>query len=437
MTMNECNSAIFFPQAEKICSEVFENLSDKLFIKLGFRTFENDSDTDSSPFYSVVLQNQVTEELKKEKYFTLVSNSFNDDNNTCFFILYLNPKYLSELEEHSILYDKIAETLFNFLIDEWNSENTYFYNGSTSSIIIKQATDSLVTEISKQCCNYNDFALYENLNLTLLNIFNSLAFLTYEKGITEGLIHFTNEPENIVFLFEFESPENYGTFSMNNLKLIRKLLELTDSKEDIGIISDTNKIYGIGKNKSAEIIYSVSFSKDHRWTLYKNNTELLTMKNNLLTFSSTLLDKKSFIKYAENIFPKAKDTTLHNIYSIIHTLCNQQKGTILVIKSDAEQFVKKYQDLAILTKPVKLTSDNVKKLSSVDGAIIMDDNCICHGFGAVLDGLDTGCGNRARGSRFNSSERFYNLYKNDSDTGLLIFILSDDGNFNFFPPMED
>ncbi|MBQ5999500.1 MAG: hypothetical protein IJL70_08540, partial [Treponema sp.] len=85
---------------------------------------------------------------------------------------------------------------------------------------------------------------------------------------------------------------------------------------------------------------------------------------------------------------------------------------------------------------VKLDSENVRKLSSIDGAILMDENCICHGFGAVLDGLDSGCGNRARGSRFNSSERFYKLYRNEKDTDFMVFILSDDGNYNFFPPLE-
>ena len=28
-----------------------------------------------------------------------------------------------------------------------------------------------------------------------------------------------------------------------------------------------------------------------------------------------------------------------------------------------------------------------------------------------------------------------NLYKNEENTGLIVFILSDDGNYNFFPEM--
>ena len=124
------------------------------------------------------------------------------------------------------------------------------------------------------------------------------------------------------------------------------------------------------------------------------------------------------------------------MYNIMKTLVKQEKGTILVIKHDAESFIKKYEDLCMVIDPVKLDEKNVEKLSSIDGAIIMDENCICYGFGAVLDGLDTGFGNRGRGARYNSSERFYNLYKNETDTDLMVFILSDDGNYNFFPEIK-
>ena len=432
--MNEFNSAIFFPQAEKICREVFENISENLFVRLDIRTFDYNESPESSAFYSVVLQNQLEDELKNDKNATVISSPFLDSGKIVFFILYLTKKLMNSLSEHQILYEKISESLFDFLTEQWKSDSTYFYNGSTSSIIIRKATDSLVTEISKQCCSYNDFALYETINLSMLNIFNSLAFLTYEKGNAEGLIHFTNQLAEIDFLFEFKSPEKYGNFSMNNLRLIRKLLELSDQKENIGIISDTNTIYGIGKPKSDENLYSVSFSKDHKWTLLKNSTDLLTMKNNLLVFSNSLPSKKDFMKYAGKIFPGSEK--IAEMHSIIMALCEQHKGTILVIKKDASELAQKYQDLAILTKKVKLDSENVRKLSSIDGAILMDENCICHGFGAVLDGLDSGCGNRARGSRFNSSERFYKLYRNEKDTDFMVFILSDDGNYNFFPPLE-
>ena len=125
-----------------------------------------------------------------------------------------------------------------------------------------------------------------------------------------------------------------------------------------------------------------------------------------------------------------------NILAIIKSLIKQDKGTILVVLKDAQNYINRYKDLSLLIEPVKLDEKNVEKLSSIDGAIIMDENCICYGFGVVLDGKDTGFGNRARGSRYNSSERFYHYCKEEDSAELFVFILSDDGNWNFFPPMK-
>ncbi len=266
------------------------------------------------------------------------------------------------------------------------------------------------------------------------NILEELASTTYEKTSTEGLIFFTDSPDKANFQFKFKDYSEYGNFNQNNIRLIRKLLELTSVKNGIGIISDTNAIYGIGSLKEGIESFSVSFDGDRKWTLFENEDELLSIRNNNVVFVSNLISKREFTSYATKVFPEKKDSEdIATLYNILKTLVKQKKGTILVVKKDAEKLIQKYQDLCMVINPVQLDEKNVEKLSSIDGAIILNENCTCYGFGAVLDGLDTGTGNRSRGSRFNSSERFYNLYKNENNTALMVFILYDDGNYNFFP----
>ncbi len=157
--------------------------------------------------------------------------------------------------------------LFGYFIKEYYADNTYFYNGSINSIILSDSIDSLVTEISRNCCNNNDFSLYDNINLSLKNILSELSSITYEKNLTEGLIYFTSSPDNANFQFKFSNYEDYGRFDLKNLKLLRKLLELTSPKNEIGIISDTNFIYGIGEIKKDCNYYSVVFDEDRKWTI--------------------------------------------------------------------------------------------------------------------------------------------------------------------------
>lgn len=452
---------IFIMQADRICHELFEQFSENLFEKIELKQYEleqkktgGDSslprDDENLSFEIMLKREQLILELKKGCNNFVVSEGFSDQNKISFFVIYINNEEKRTYEKARIFFDKLMEELFSYFNKEFLADNTYFYNGSIISIITRDSIDSLVTEISRRCCKNNEFSLYDNINLSLKNVLSELASTTYEKSEAEGLIYFVDDIEKVNFQFEFKNHEEYGSFDLGNIRLLRKLLELTSVKNDIGIISDTNFIYGLGSIKDevlregsggvlsfehgSQNFYSVIFEGNRKWTVYENNDEVISIRNNSLVFVNSLISKREFASYLVKVFPEKKDSDdIGAMYGIVKALVKQRKGTILVIKKDAQNFIQKYQDLCMIINPVRLDDKNAEKLSSIDGAIIMDENCICYGFGAVLDGLDTGTGNRGRGSRFNSSERFYNLYKNEENTDLMVFILSDDGNYNFFP----
>lgn len=432
---------IFIMQADRICHELFEQFSDNIFLKIELRQYEAETqvlaDEFEANFFKMVKRDQLVSELNNEAGIYTISEGFSSDGKINFFVIFINSEEKKNYDKYHSFFEKLTEELFIYFTDAFKADNSYFYNGSTNAIIMRNSIDALVTEISRRSCQNNEFSLYDNINLSLKNIFGELAATTYEKLSTEGCIYFTNSLEKVDFQFRFKDYSEYGNFDMKNIRLLRKLLELTSIKNKTGIISDTNYIYGIGSIKTGEDFYCVAFDDDRKWTVYENDNELVSVRNNSLVFVSNLIPKKEFTGYALKVFPENKDSEdSGNMYNILKTLIKQKKGTILVVKKDAESFIKKYQDLCMVIDPVKLDEKNVEKLSSIDGAIIMDEKCICYGFGAVLDGLDTGSGNRGRGSRYNSSERFFNLYRNEDNTGLMVFILSDDGNYNFFPEIE-
>lgn len=426
---------LFIMQADRICREVFELFSDTIFSKIEIKQFDNESEGGEINNLLVILKRETLfSELEASGEKFSISEVFFSEEKLNFFVIYYNKDEKKLFDKYQTFFNKIISFLFDYFIKEYTADNSYFYNGSINSIIIRDSIDSLVTDISRKCCVDNDFSIYDNINLSLKNILSELSSLTYEKNLTEGIIYFTTSPDNANFQFKFNNYEDYGKFDLKNLKLIRKLLELTNYKNGVGIISDTNYIYGIGEIKKDCDYFTVIFNDDRKWTLYEKENELISIRNNSFVFINNLLSKREFTSYVTKIFPEKKDSDdISTMYNLLKTLIKQKKGTILVIKKDANVFLKKYQDLCISIIPTKLDEKNIEKLSSIDGAIIMDENCICYGFGAVLDGLDTGNGNRARGARYNSSERFYNLYKNEDNTNLMIFILSDDGNYNFFP----
>lgn len=444
--MNQENKSFFLMQAEKIVREVFDQVAEGLFERIDVKEYENQlvseqsgENLQASAFYSIIAKDLLVKELEDEKESAFISNALPDSDSVNFLVIYYDSKKERLVQKYHDFCDCLKDALFDFLFEEWKKENFYFYNSSLSDIIIHGAINDLVTSVSKQCCGYAEIALYENINLSMLNILTELSYLTYEKSNAEGLIYFTNDVQNVDFQFKFDNYEDVDYFSIANLKLIRKLLELTSIKKGFGIISDTNRIYGVGKIKEGCMNYSVSFDEDHKWVLYKDDDELLSMKDNTLMFANARLNSSDFKSYVSEIFPEIDVENSENaseMLGIIKSLIKQQKGTILVVMKDAKKYIDRYRDLALLIEPVKLDEKNVEKLSSIDGAIIMDENCVCYGFGVVLDGKATGFGNRARGSRYNSSERFYNYCRNEDGAELFVFILSDDGNYNFFPDIR-
>lgn len=444
--MNQENIDFFLFQANKLLKEIFEQLSKDFFKCIEVRTFDlpkseesednSNDELSASAFMPVVYQEQLQSEFSSSGETAFMSKPFSDSNSIVFFLIFYESTKNDFAKRYETFCEDLCTVIFENLIEYWNKGNPYFYNSTLRGILINNALENLVIEVSKICSGYNDVAIYENINLSLLDILSDLCYQTYEKSESRGLIYFTDSVINGDYQFKFQNKEDFGPFSIENKKLIRKLLELTDLKKGIGIISDTNNIFGIGKIKDGCINYNATFRSNHIWSLSKGNTELISMKNGNLTFNPGQIPWGKFFDYVTKNLPSMGDAEIYNLYGIIKTVMDQQKGTILVVMKDAEKYLERYKDLSIIVEPVELNKSNVEKLSSIDGAIFMDEKCMCSCFGVILDGFDTGMGNRARGSRFNSSERFFNWCKNQQGDEVIVFVFSDDGNYNFFPELD-
>lgn len=441
--MNPDNIDFFLIQADKIVREVYSHFARDFFESIEVRQFENQLKNDvaedglqASAFYTIIARDQLLDELEQSGKKAFISSAFSENGTVYFFVIHYNSSRSSLVSRYETFLDSLNETLFDFLIEELKNDNFYFYNSSLAKIILNRSVQDLVTEVSKKCSGYVDVALYENINLSLLDVLSDLAYQTYEKSNTNGLIYFTDSVLNAEFQFKFDNPDDFGNFSPDNLKLLRKLLQLTNSREKIGIICDTNRMYGIGKLKSGALNYSVTFDEDHLWVLCKSDKEIISMKDNNLLFMNSRISYTDFCAYVKNIFSESSEQNAEKLYGIIQSLIRQHEGTILVVMKDAQKYIDRYRDLAMAIEPVTLDAKNVERLSSIDGAILIDEQCTCYGFGVVLDGTDTGEGNRARGSRYNSSQRFYQWCRSQHDADIFLFVLSDDGNYNFFPEME-
>lgn len=105
----------------------------------------------------------------------------------------------------------------------------------------------------------------------------------------------------------------------------------------------------------------------------------------------------------------------------------------LVISDDAKNESARLGRQCFVVKPFKLTDEKIQQVTAIDGAVLVDRDCVCHAIGVILDGLATKKGDPARGARYNSALRYYEL--SNKKTPLVIVIISEDGMINLIPDL--
>ena len=80
-------------------------------------------------------------------------------------------------------------------------------------------------------------------------------------------------------------------------------------------------------------------------------------------------------------------------------------------------------------EPVVLGDEMVRRVTSIDGAVLLDDEGRCHAVGVILDGRATPDGRPSRGSRYNSALR----YVTGAEGPTLAVVISEDGRVDLLP----
>jgi hypothetical protein len=262
-----------------------------------------------------------------------------------------------------------------------------------------------------------DVVFANNVKKMLVNdcdveLINAISSNNYERKECRGTVQFSNNKGNVTFsvLFEKQYP-----FTLNNLRAIRKIVEISDTKNHIIVIK--KKIYGLGiSNVNNKII---SFIGEQKWSLSQGDEVLLKFSR-----GKYLIPNKSISYFPTDIFTNEKTKKFAND-QLMETIRKMTHGALLLL-SDKENIIKEVDRLTSLERgykitPIKLMEKNQKgelnnlnllvNLASIDGAMFFDFDFTCYGIGIILDGIAKNIGTSARGSRFNSA----NCYLDNKD----------------------
>lgn len=259
---------------------------------------------------------------------------------------------------------------------------------------------------------------------------NAISLSRYEGSEAVGrLLVSRQDHPSIETVVRFLKPAK-----LNRARSIRKLLET--SSDSLALLTDSHVVYGLGLQKdnydaSKEDLYEIRFTKRHAWSLVHANKIIMTIEDGLPQLPKEKINKEKIFLDLKRLFPENSEDQNKNIYSLIECAAKQKHGTMLVITNKAEQETKRLENQSTPIEPINLNQELVHNLTTIDGAILLSPDGVCHAIGVVLDGVASPKGDPARGARYNSAIRYISV-NNDS----LAVVISEDGTVDLVPNLR-
>lgn len=261
---------------------------------------------------------------------------------------------------------------------------------------------------------------------------NKISAMHYESEANHGRILFLSRDEvikedsellDIELLFSSKVP-------LANYRHIRKLLEI--SRKGVYLISDAEYIYGIGNLKEGvdyafERVYTIEFTNYYSWQLVHNKKNMMLVNHEQVSIPRAKVSYVEFTQELKRIYP-LKTAEILDLYRIVLEATKQSHGALIVISRNARSEASRLKSQCFMVKPKRVHPSTIESITSIDGAILIDVECIIHGIGVILDGMATNRGDSSRGARYNSAIRYVEtISKNNEYSDVMAVVISEDG----------
>lgn len=269
-----------------------------------------------------------------------------------------------------------------------------------------------------------------------LELFQELSNMPYEGMTNMGVIDFIDTYENKLSGYKLKFIDKCVLYKSQG-RVLRKYLQL--SGENMHLIASRFEAFeqvnqcwiigGIGSKSEEEILCSVTFIGNSRWSCkFKNEIIMYNGTEYELQIKGRSKKSNAYEKDIRNIYDEKSSK---NIIEVINIVKAQSHGTMLIISEDAKSEAIRLGELhrAIRIDSLKINeqdSETILALSSIDGSILMNEDCICYSIGTILDGNAEIYSNLGRGSRYNSAYAYiYNMKNQDKRCAAVV--ISEDG----------
>ena len=270
-------------------------------------------------------------------------------------------------------------------------------------------------------------------------LYETLCLLTsapYEKTQTRGRLGIaTPTVMKSDAMIQFTDPIE---LNRENVRVIRKLLELSDRRNTILIVENGEVVgvYSVPDSKGKYSGTGVVFRGYGKWDLFSDKN------GSIMSFDSVTisLTNQSLERRVKEGFRAAgiTDYKEKRILEIVYQARRQSHGTTIIVTdhavSESERLEKANRAVGIT--PVAVDEKTILSLSAIDGAMIIDPEGICYAIGAILDGATVNQGTIARGARYNSAITYVDYWASEQvkeKIKAVAIIVSSDDTVDVYP----
>lgn len=254
----------------------------------------------------------------------------------------------------------------------------------------------------------------------LMEHLTSIANTPYEGRPAIGRIAFAREPQTTRMIFVLQSPVR-----LSRTRSARKLLEMA-GREQV-VLSDGSHVLGLAARSDDEH-FEATFDGRGSWSLSFGNIDLMTVSRGRAHLPTPPLERDLFEDAFERLFG-TEHADREAVWDLALVAARQSHGTTLVIHRGAHLEAVRLGGQAVSIAPMQLTPPALDAASSIDGAVLIAPDGLCHAIGVILDGAAGEGGDPGRGARFNSAVRYVKQHVSDC----LIVVVSEDGSIEMIP----
>jgi len=287
--------------------------------------------------------------------------------------------------------------------------------------VARAAAESLMASVSM---------LSGDVPSTLFDGMNRLATTRYEGRVGTGtLLLAAADSDQVERSITLREPVRIGEG-----RTLRKMLEMSTEADGEALLSDGHIVYGLGhlgegQSPDSESVFRLIVTDDGTWDLSCGDVRLATVDFGAPRVPAPKLQRSRFDDVCRRVFGDCDENALWELAVAARAA---EHGTMLVISGRADAEAERLGKQAIPVDPTRLGDYFVTRVTSIDGAVLVDPYGYCHAMGVILDGTATDRGDRARGSRYNSGVRYLASAK-DRELPTVILLVSEDGMINLLP----